>query len=61
MSDEARARELRLELEKLAKAEGTLEGLALVDAAEQARLGQVREAIRERGVRLAELATKARR
>jgi hypothetical protein len=52
---EAEARDLRLEIGKLRKAEEALEGLALVDPGEQARLGQVREQIRERTSRLADL------
>ena len=53
---ERSARELRLELEKLRESEKALEGRALDDPGEELLLEQVRQAMRERISRLADLA-----
>lgn len=59
--EEARARDLRLEVGKLSKASSVLEGLAVVgDPWAEMRLGQVNVAIKEKTGRLAELALEQR-
>lgn len=61
MTSEAEQREreaagLRADVGHLSKAHEVLKGLALVDPAEEHRLGQVEAAIKEKTGRLAELA-----